>query len=128
MPSSEPLVTTNSERHVPQKYRFPVSLAKVPTSLRRPHYEDYSHGSEERQRAGRLSYWRDGHPAVLSSATGQVPDEYRYYVPMERYFSVSVWSLKALPQRTGPAGHRLSLPGDQGPACLARDMTRWAAA
>jgi hypothetical protein len=31
-PSSEPRVTTNSEPHFAQEYRFPVSVAKVSTS------------------------------------------------------------------------------------------------
>ena len=32
-PSSEPLVTTNSAPHLPQKYRFPVSVATGNTSF-----------------------------------------------------------------------------------------------
>ena len=62
VPFSEPLVTTNSEPHVPQKYRFPVSIAKLHTSSMRPHYKDYSHGAWEGQRSGTPLYWRYGRP------------------------------------------------------------------
>ena len=60
VPFSEPLVTTNSEPHVPQEYRFPVSLAKSHTSLIHPRYEDYIHATQERQRPGPPSDPPDG--------------------------------------------------------------------
>ena len=61
VPFSEPLVTTNSEPHVPQEYRFPVSLAKSNTSLIHSRYEDYSRGTQERQRTGAPSDPPDCH-------------------------------------------------------------------